>query len=72
MPDFKPTTIENMSSRASQKRNTGQSAKVKTPSQGGSSFAGANNPMNKSGASGNGQLGPNIVIDIESESLTYN
>jgi hypothetical protein len=65
-----------MSSRASQKRNNQGNAKSsgKAASVGGSSFAASAkgaNPMGKTATSAGG-IGPNIVIDIESESLTYN
>ena len=68
-------------SRASQKRNTTGVAKSvgKTSSAGGNSFAQSKgsqgafmNQTAKSQNVNNGQVGPNIVIDIESENLTYN
>ena len=71
-------------SRASQKRNNttgvGPSKSVgKASSQGGNSFAQSKGSQGafmgqtaKSQNTNNGQVGPNIVIDIESENLTYN
>ena len=68
-------------SRASNKRNTtGVASKSvgKASSQGGNSFAqskgsqGAFMGQTAKSQNNNGQVGPNIVIDIESENLTYN
>ena len=65
-------------SRASQKRNGAQAKSVgKVSSQGGHSLAQSNKSASGQGIAGNrasnsGPAGPNIVIDIESENLTFN
>ena len=62
-------------SRASGKRNgTGPKSVGKVSSQGGNSFAQASGTgFGITAKSANtGAVGPNIVIDIESENLTYN
>jgi len=68
-------------SKSSQRRNGGETGKSfgKASSQGANSFAQASRKsgagdMAKTAQSANttGNAGPNIVIDIESESLTYN
>ena len=54
-------------------KSTGAKSAGKPGSQGGNSFAASRSAnMAKSTNSNAGQVGPNIVIDIESESLTYN
>jgi len=63
-------------SRQSGKRNgTGPKSVGKVSSQGGNSFAQASGTgfgVTAKSANTGGQVGPNIVIDIESENLTYN